>query len=236
MKTFYFNVQAKGGAGKSMLTYLQALKNECRETTVFVDMDNSTKTSVRQLNFLSEKDRLLEIDIIDNIQRIEREKLFQCLEELVCYDFDEYYLDFGAPESEQLPKLFTLDFSAEEFKEFELSIDSHFVFNVVVAGGPAYISCMDYLSKIAEPLEGKFEVLLFINEFTFQTHPALIDEAKNFASLNNKLIKEARTFGNIAAERSSGQHILEFVRGGKGLNEYKNFAARTIIRKELSKI
>jgi hypothetical protein len=28
MKTFYFTIEAKGGAGKSMLTHLQALKNE----------------------------------------------------------------------------------------------------------------------------------------------------------------------------------------------------------------
>ena len=45
MKTYYFNIQAKGGAGKSMLTYLQALKNEENASTLFVDLDNSTKTS-----------------------------------------------------------------------------------------------------------------------------------------------------------------------------------------------
>ena len=28
MKTIYLNIQSKGGAGKSMLTYLQALKHE----------------------------------------------------------------------------------------------------------------------------------------------------------------------------------------------------------------
>src|SRR3954467_6296999 len=117
MKTFYFNIQAKGGAGKSMLTYLQALKNEDNENALFVDLDNSTKTSLKQLKFLKEKRRLVETDITDAVKRIEREKLFQVLEGLRGMDFNEYYLDFGAPESEQLPSLFTLDFSADEFKE-----------------------------------------------------------------------------------------------------------------------
>src|SRR3954464_5320818 len=77
MKTFYFNIQAKGGAGKSMLTYLQALKNEENESTLFVDLDNSTKTSIKQLKFLKDKKRLVETDIIDAFRRIEREKLFR---------------------------------------------------------------------------------------------------------------------------------------------------------------
>src|SRR4028119_1805946 len=103
MKTYYFNIQAKGGAGKSMLTYLQALKNEENASTLFVDLDNSTKTSLKQLKFLKEKRRLVETDITDAFKRIEREKLFQVLEDLNKMDFKEYYLDFGAPESEQLP-------------------------------------------------------------------------------------------------------------------------------------
>jgi cellulose biosynthesis protein BcsQ len=59
MKIFYFNIQSKGGAGKSMLTYLQALKHETNDQAVFVDLDSSTKTSVRQLRFIGIKKRFL---------------------------------------------------------------------------------------------------------------------------------------------------------------------------------
>jgi cellulose biosynthesis protein BcsQ len=55
MKTVYLNVQAKGGAGKSMLTYLQALKQEANNKAAFVDLDSSTKTSSAQLKFLRGK-------------------------------------------------------------------------------------------------------------------------------------------------------------------------------------
>jgi cellulose biosynthesis protein BcsQ len=50
MKTIYFNIQSKGGAGKSMLTYLQAIKNEQNEKAFFVDMDGSTLTSSQALS------------------------------------------------------------------------------------------------------------------------------------------------------------------------------------------
>ena len=55
MKQFHFNVQAKGGSGKSMLTYLQALKNETSQRSYFIDLDSSVKTSLQQLKFLQGK-------------------------------------------------------------------------------------------------------------------------------------------------------------------------------------
>ena len=40
MKTIFLNIQSKGGAGKSMLTYLQALKHQGNEHVAFVDLDS----------------------------------------------------------------------------------------------------------------------------------------------------------------------------------------------------
>lgn len=53
MKTIYLNLQSKGGAGKSMLTYLHALKNQSNPQIAFVDLDNSTRTSTHQLLFIN---------------------------------------------------------------------------------------------------------------------------------------------------------------------------------------
>ena len=236
MKTYYFNIQAKGGAGKSMLTYLQALKNEENASTLFVDLDNSTKTSLKQLKFLKEKRRLVETDITDAFKRIEREKLFQVLEDLNEMDFKEYYLDFGAPESEQLPNLFNIDFTVDEFKEFESGIAATFIFNIIVSGGPAYLSCMEYVDKVSQALAGQFDVFLFLNEFTFYSYPTLIDEVKQYATRSDNLIKGIRLFGNISIDRNSGQNILEHVREGKGLKEFSGFATKTIIKRELNKL
>ena len=52
MKTFYFNIQAKGGSGKSMLTYLQALKNETNNRAYFIDLDSSVRREAQVLKVL----------------------------------------------------------------------------------------------------------------------------------------------------------------------------------------
>lgn len=237
MKTFYFNIQAKGGAGKSMLTYLQALKRENDTESVFVDLDNSTKTSAKQLKFLAgEKDRLISVDIIDEFHRIEREKLFGVLEELNDTAFSTIYLDFGAPESEQLPKLFSMDYTVKEFKAFETSIDANFIFNIVVAGGPAYTSCMEYADYVATSLKGEFDVFLYLNEYSFLSQSAIIEEVNQYAEKNKKIIKGVARFGNISVDRMSGQKIMENVKQGKGFSEYTGFATKTTMKRELEKV
>ena len=53
-KELNFVLQAKGGVGKSLLTYLLGLAKQTQDSTLFVDVDSSTKTSTRQLIFLGE--------------------------------------------------------------------------------------------------------------------------------------------------------------------------------------
>lgn len=186
MKTIYFNIQTKGGSGKSMLTYFQALKREHDKDWLFIDLDNSTKTSKRQLSFLAEQRRVIAVDIMDNTRRIEREKVFGVLEKLVALPFNNIIMDFGAPESEQLPNVFSIDYSVDEFKDFATGLDAQFIFNIVVAGGPAYTSCMEYAREVSTVLEGKFEVFLYVNEYTFQHNPELIEEVKQYAETKKR--------------------------------------------------
>jgi hypothetical protein len=236
MKTIYFNIQSKGGAGKSMLTYLQALKNENNEQVAFVDLDSSTKTSKKQLKFIGLKNRLFEVDIFDSIRKIERERLFQVIEKLNQTEYTDIYIDFGAPESDQLPSLFSIDFSIDEFKLFEKELDVNFVFNVVVAGGTAYISSMEYLKRITELIKGKFDVFVYVNEFTFQNYGYLVEELRTFAKSTKGLIKDVKQYGAIQIDRNSGQIITENIKEGKGIGDYTSFAAKTIIKREIAKL
>lgn len=57
------------------------------------------------------------MNLLDSRDKIDRQLLFENLMELKQKDYDEFYLDFGAPESDQLPSLFSKDFSLEEFKQ-----------------------------------------------------------------------------------------------------------------------
>src|SRR5664279_5196451 len=156
MKHFQFNVQAKGGSGKSMLTYLQALKNQATPRSYFIDLDSSVRTSLQQLKFLQGKKppRFATIDLLDHRSKIDLQLLFEKLLEEAQKDYDSYYLDFGAPESDQLPSLFSKDYTIEEFKQIESELSAQFIFNIVVAGGGAYEGCTGYLQKLSGLLDG----------------------------------------------------------------------------------
>ena len=236
MKTYHFNIQSKGGAGKSMLTYLQALKHEKDEKSLFVDLDSSTKTSVRQLRFIGVRKRVVEVDIFDRLRKIERERLFQVLETLNKTPYESIYVDFGAPESEQLPGLFSIDFTIDEFKSFEQELGANFRFNVVMAGGTAYRSCFEYLKKLTAAIDGRFPIVVYVNEFTFQQYESLVEEVRQFAIATQGLVREVRPFGLIQADRNSGHLITENIREGRGFSDYQSFAARTIIRREMAKV
>jgi len=238
MKTFYFNIQSKGGAGKSMLTYLQALKHEKNEKAAFVDLDSSTQTSTRQLHFLTQQDanRLFSVGIFDNLKKIEREKLYDVLQAFNTQPFEEIYIDFGAPESEQLPSLFSLDFSIEEFKEFEKELKAKFVFNVILCGGTSYASTFAYLKKLTEIIKGKFDIVMYMNELTFLNYNLLVDELNEFEKKAKGYISKVVRFGDIHVDRNSGQTITENIRNGIGFTGYSSFAAKTIIKREMAKV
>lgn len=237
MKTIYFNIQSKGGTGKSMLSYLQGIKNEENEKVFFVDMDSSTLTSSRQLAFLKSKKRLAEISLLNSLKKIERDKIISILENLnQLENYDEIFLDFGAPESEQIPNLFSIDFSVEEFKEFETELGARFVFNIVVAGGAAYFSSFEYVKTISRLLAGRFEITIYLNQHTFYNHEHLADEIRVYANKTKGAIANIKLFGDLHPDRYSTKQIIESIMAGKGMADYNSFSSRTIIKRELSKL
>lgn len=237
MKQFQFNIQAKGGSGKSMLTYLQALKNETNPRSYFIDLDSSVKTSVQQLKFLQGKkpSRFATMNLLDSRDKIDRQLLFENLVELSQKDYDEFYLDFGAPESDQLPSLLSKDYSIEEFKQIESELSARFVFNIVVAGGGAYEGCTNYLQKLCGLLYGVFEVNIYINESTFINHVHLVDEIIAFAKASGNKISAVKRFGDFDNSTSPHKNILRSIEQGRGMEAFV-FIEKIKILKELNKI
>ncbi|MEP7277416.1 MAG: hypothetical protein ABI813_02125 [Bacteroidota bacterium] len=237
MKQFQFNIQAKGGSGKSMLTYLQALKHQENKRSYFVDLDSSVKTSLQQLKFLQGKTppRFALMNLLDARDKLDRQLLFENLLELSKKDFDAFYLDFGAPESDQLPSLFSKDYTTAEFKQIETELSSQFIFNIVVAGGGAYEGCTRYLQRLSALLAGQFEVNIYINESTFSNYPLLIEEIKMFAKTNQPKISDVKLFGDFDNTTSPHKNILRNVEQGRGMEAFA-FIEKIKILNELSKI
>lgn len=237
MKQFIFNTQAKGGSGKSMLTYLLALKNESNEKSYFIDLDSSVKTSTQQLKFLQGKQpaRFAVMNLLDSRDKIDRQLLFENLLELSQKEYNEFYFDFGAPESDQLPSLFSKDYSIEEFKQIQDELKSKFIFNVIVAGGGAYEACTNYLQKIVDLVNGVFEVNIYINQATFLNHQYLVEELKTYAGVKINKIHSVNLFGDFDTTTAPHKNILNIIEKGKGIEAYV-FVEKIKILKEISKI
>lgn len=236
MKKFYFNLQAKGGVGKSFLTALIALKNEDNPKTYFVDLDSSVKTSSQQLKFLQGRTppRFASMHLLDNRIKIDRQLLFENLHTLSQKDYEEFYLDFGAPESTEFPSLFGEDYTIGEFKQIEKELNAQFILNIVIAGGSSYEACTNYLQRITDLVKGALEATLYINEATF-INKDKIKELTAFADLNRNLISRVKLFGDFDSTTSPHKNILKKMEGGEGLKSYV-FVERIKILKEIAKV
>lgn len=235
-RRFYLTVQAKGGSGKSMLIYLYALKNEYNSRAYFIDLDSSVKSSLQQLKFIQGKKpaRFALMNLCDDRNRIDRQLLFEKFQEQSLTDYDEYFFDMGAPESDQFPSLFS-DYTIEEFKQVEDEINVTFIFNVVVAGGGAYEACTTYLKKLSDLIRGSFEINIYVNQNTFTNHALLIDDLKAFAAKRKTEITSIKFFGDFDNTTSPHKNILRYIQDGRGMEAYK-FIEKIKILKELSKI
>jgi hypothetical protein len=237
MKNFHFNIQAKGGSGKSMFTYLLALKNEFNTKAYFIDLDSSVKTSTQQLKFLHGKNptRFALMNLLDNRDKIDRQLLFENLLQLTRVDYVDYYFDFGAPESDQLPSLFSKDYSIKEFKQIQDELNVKFIFNIIIAGGGAFEACTGYLQKVAELIDGNFEINICINQSTFGNHPHLVEELFSYAAIKKNKITAAKLFGDFDITTAPHKNILNIIEKGRGMEAY-SFVEKIKILKEISKI
>lgn len=236
MKQFYFNLQSKGGVGKSMLTYLLALKNENNEQSYFCDVDSSVKSSTQQLKFLQGKTppRFAVINLLDARNKIDRQLLFDNLMLLVQKDYQDYYLDFGAPESTEFPSLFSSDYTIEEFKQIAGELDARFIFNIVIAGGSSYEACTNYLQTIVELVKGVFEINIYVNRATF-INQHNIHEIYQYTELNKDFIHSLKPFGDFDNTTAPHKKVLKKIEDGKGLSAYE-YVEKIIIHKEINKV
>lgn len=235
MKKITAITQSKGGTGKSMLAYLLALKNEDNKAVKFIDLDSSTNTSMRQLAFLNEGEkRLFKANVYnDSEKKIDREKFLHVLEEVSQLDFTQIYIDFGAPESEQLPNLFRLDFDADTFVELLKELNIDFEINVIIAGGSAYVSSIQYLKSLYDLLKGKIKINAYANVNTFHNTMSLLDELKTLCDTQEiNMVK----FGDIHSDRESGKLIINNATNGKGNEAYTGITTKMIMRTILNSL
>jgi hypothetical protein len=187
-----------------------------------------TQTSTKQLKFLA-GNRLANINLLDERKKIARDKIFEIIQELNEMPYSKVIIDFGAPESEQLPALVSVDFAPEDFKDFSSFLEANFVLNVVIAGGTAYASSAQYLVSLVKAFKELFLIKVWVNESTFEGFQNQKADIKNLAARLNLNVGE---FGDLTQNVIKTAIVSNIEQGG-GLNELSNFMARKKLEREI---
>lgn len=227
MKQINLIVQSKGGVGKSLLLWFIA-QIEKDNKSIFIDLDESTQTSSNRLEFLGEN-RVKAIKILDANKKLEREKILDLFETLSKTKATEFYIDFGAPESQELLKVFTHDIDAQTLAEALTEMGVKLRIFVVIAGRDALRSCMEYYTNLQTVLDGKIYALPLINEGTLGG----IEKIEEFKiQLENKL--PYYPFGGLG-ESESGKSVVNII-STKQSSDTLNFAGRMTYNKGIKQV
>jgi len=149
--------QAKGGIGKSVLTYLIAEKYK---DAIVLDCDDATTSISKHLAYRNPP----KVTFIDQVtKRIDRSSFNSLFESVATANKDLFIVDNGASVAEQLPKYFEANNSINVREMLDTScIELQIV--CVVAGGNNFKATMEYLVELVESVKGQFKIVVAHNK------------------------------------------------------------------------
>lgn len=214
-KKIYLVTQAKGGAGKSVLTFMLAEKYK---DAAILDLDDATTTTLKQLAYR----KPVKVSFLDpTTKRIDRGAFNGMFESVMESKRDLFVADLGASVAEQLPKYFGMngiDNVSEilSFSKIKLQIIC------VIGGGNIFKATMEYLDELIESSEGKLSITVAHNGF----YP-LSEEQK--ATLNKYTSDHKLQLINFDLVKDKGEMALRTVenvlKDGKGITGLSPFTA-----------
>ena len=205
-KLVQFVCQSKGGVGKSVLTYLLALKYPEAD---ILDMDDATKTTMRQLAFREPQ----HVSFLNDFKTIDRGMFNNFIENVAEAEEEHIICDLGASVSEQLPYYFK-DVDAVSVSGMLEEVGLSLSLICVVGGSDIFSSTMHYLQELVLAVNGAFEITVAINGY-HKLLDAQTATLNAFAQAHNlKLVPF-----NISKDgnASSQSRIKEVLDSGKGI-------------------
>ena len=220
MKKLIFITQAKGGCGKSVLSWLHAQRFP---EAVYLDMDDATTTTMKQLKYLNPH----QVTFLNATKTIDRGLFNDFLEYIAGHEKDTFICDLGASISEQLPHYIN-DFSAAALKSALDSLQLDLTIYCVIGGQNIFVACMDYLQALAEACSNQIKIRIAIND-----HFPLSDiQQEEFNSFCKALkLKDAFHF-NLSRDKNAAtqQRVNDILKSGTGLQN------ASVITKELFRL
>ncbi|MDR6809733.1 MinD-like ATPase involved in chromosome partitioning or flagellar assembly [Dyadobacter sp. BE34] len=194
MKQVNLVLQSKGGVGKSLFIWFVA-QNQKEEKTNFIDLDESTQTSVARLGTVVGDQRVRSFKILNEYKKLEREKIVELFEGLAGGKSDKYYIDFGAPESAEFLHLLQHDVPADILQQELAALGITLRVFVIVAGRDALASCVNYYNALMTALAGQFPLTMLVNMGTFGG----IETAEKAVGKLKELGIELKQFGDLGS-------------------------------------
>lgn len=214
-KKIYFVTQAKGGAGKSVLTFMLAEKYG---NAVLLDLDDATTTTMKQLAYR----KPVKVSFLDpTTKRIDRGAFNGLFESVTEANKELFIADLGASVAEQLPKYFSMNGIGEIMEVLQGSkIELQLV--CIVGGGNIFKATMEYLNELAESTNGLLGIVVAHNGFypcSDEQKTILLDyiDQNKLTLINFDLVKDK---GEIALRT-----VENVLKDGKGLTGLSPFAS-----------
>lgn len=175
-KKIIFITQAKGGSGKSVLTFMLAEKYRDAE---ILDLDDATTTSMKQLAYRKPQ----KVSFLDHeTKRIDRGAFNLLFQSVIRANIELFIADLGASVAEQLPKYFSLN-GVEFVTEVLRTNNVQLQLICVVGGGNIFRASMEYLTELVQSVNGNLEIIVAVNGFfplTTEQHTTLNQFAKTY--------------------------------------------------------
>lgn len=206
--------QAKGGVGKSVLTYLIAEKHQ---HSIVLDGDDATTSISKHLAYRDP----IKVSFLDpETKRIDRSSFNSLFESVAAADKDLFILDNGASVAEQLPKYFEASNPKNVKEMLDMSgIELQIV--CVVAGGNNFKATMGYLVELFESVSRQFQIVVARNKH----FPMSDEQASAFekycadSNLNFFSYDLVNDKGELAMR--TAENVLQNGKGLSGLSPFK---------------
>jgi hypothetical protein len=214
-KKIQFITQAKGGSGKSVLTFMLAEKYK---HAVILDLDDATTTTMTQLAYRQP----VRVSFLDpKTKRIDRGAFNGLFESVAESNRELYIADLGASVAEQLPKYFSMN-RIEAIMEILDVMGIELQLICIVGGGNIFKATMEYLNELMDAVSGRLKVIVAVNGFY-----SLSDEQE--MALQQYVIRHSLTLTNFDLVKDKGEIAMRTVenvlRSGKGTTGLSPFTS-----------
>jgi hypothetical protein len=214
-KKIHFITQAKGGSGKSVLTFMLAEKYK---NAMLLDLDDATTTTLKQLSYRDP----IKVSFLDpQTKRIDRGSFNGLFESVMEAKEDLFIADLGASVAEQLPKYLSMN-GIEMITDLLNASEIQLQIICVVGGGNIFKATMEYLAELIAATKGSLEIIIAHNGF-YPCSDEQRDALQHYASQNHLQLIH---FDLVKDKGETAMRTVENVlRAGKGISGLSPFSS-----------